>query len=695
MVDADILYLLKHGQASEIPLIPQELQKQDYPRDFVVFMDMMLKKYHMKRKNVAQRAGLSQDYTYKLLNGQKKTNERDYILAICIATGMNFSETQWALDIYSMPMLGSSDFRSHIISCCIRAGQDIDEINDILELHNFDPIKVSPDMKSSEFRRIKDNRTPAESGIDISDYEEISRMIEAEKCGNAPMDYSFWGVLKISNGKTAYYVEAAYSEFGDQFDVMTEEMHDLFEKKAKEYNQVIETDIDDLDVLNLSDPSEGIEVVEHYESLIEAARSPFFKWYLELDRAVDDKVLKTLNSVDDTRNNEPRFGAKLGDKNWIYYMEAFNTEEPEKREYFQIIKDGDDYTYSISHESYFMKIELGSIYEIYFKEKSHPEEYFIKVHDLAELKGNSARYGVIFKHLRLYLHQFIHQNFDFESSVSDDTLVEDQLEVLLRQAAMCMRSGDVEGSAELNRTAYDLMKTSNDDMLAGKIVTAYKLSCCFDQLGKLEDSKYWEEECLSYKDILKAQIASAQNKQIFGSAPVTIAIILNKKGRDLYKAGDIQSCLNIMEEAISFFEGTCCDSDDWGQYANCLINYSAATEEVDMQKALELLEDALTIIEDHDLEKDSDSQHLIFLLYNNLAWVLWNEFSSEEAIIYYSKAIDVIERRLRNDKNDPVLSISELEKEVGRLYEIYMSTSKDREAERLKKKYAKKGITIE
>ena len=171
--------------------------------------------------------------------------------------------------------------------------------------------------------------------------------------------------------------------------------------------------------------------------------------------------------------------------------------------------------------------------------------------------------------------------------------------------------------------------------------------------------------------------------------------MLNKKAREYYKAGELEKCLKTMQEATSLYEGNCHDSNDWEQYTQCLINYSIASEDFDMNKALELLEQALSIVEEHDLENDSDCHQVVFLLYNNLAWVLWNEFSSEEAIIYYSKAISVIEKHMRIDKNDSVLSLSQLETEVGRLYEIYMATSKEREADRLKKKYAKKGITIE
>ena len=92
MNEDELLYLLKHGRADEVRFIFKDIQAKSYPEDFSTFIDTMIKEHKIKRKNIAIRSGLSQDYTYKLLRGDKKTTERDYILAICIAIGMNLAQ---------------------------------------------------------------------------------------------------------------------------------------------------------------------------------------------------------------------------------------------------------------------------------------------------------------------------------------------------------------------------------------------------------------------------------------------------------------------------------------------------------------------------------------------------------------------------------------------------------------------------
>ena len=63
----------------------------------------------------------------------------------------------------------------------------------------------------------------------------------------------------------------------EDMEVMTEEMHDKFVRAAE-----------------AGEYPEGIEPLEMYDSLEEAASSQFFKWFLELDRATDGKVVETM-----------------------------------------------------------------------------------------------------------------------------------------------------------------------------------------------------------------------------------------------------------------------------------------------------------------------------------------------------------------------------------------------------------------
>ena len=91
---SELIWMLKHGRAGEA-LERMHLDRHEaYPGGFVQFMDRMLEEHHLTRKEVAVRAGMSQDYTYKLLRGDKHTDNRDYILAICVAAGLT-TEQEW------------------------------------------------------------------------------------------------------------------------------------------------------------------------------------------------------------------------------------------------------------------------------------------------------------------------------------------------------------------------------------------------------------------------------------------------------------------------------------------------------------------------------------------------------------------------------------------------------------------------
>lgn len=227
MNEDELLYLLKHGRADDIRFIFKDIEERSYPENFPAFIDAMIREHKIKRKNIAIRSGMSQDYTYKLLLGDKKTTERDYILAICIAIGMNLAQVQHALRIYGMPVLSKADLRSHIISLGISEGKDIDEINDWLEKSGFYLIRTSPDMPSAPIKPLGvDHVEPSMENVgdfsvgkivssedldDIGDYEESDIQLHAERCGPAPMDYMYWGEIKLQNEEeNTYYVRNYY-----------------------------------------------------------------------------------------------------------------------------------------------------------------------------------------------------------------------------------------------------------------------------------------------------------------------------------------------------------------------------------------------------------------------------------------------------------------------------------------------------
>lgn len=117
--------------------------------NFVNYIRQIKDEKRLKINEIARKAGLDEKYTYKLLNGEILSPERDYILSICMAMKLSTDQTQQALSLYGLPLLGWNDKRAAIIMDGINSGYDRYEINRMLEDSGFDVIKTAPDMKSS------------------------------------------------------------------------------------------------------------------------------------------------------------------------------------------------------------------------------------------------------------------------------------------------------------------------------------------------------------------------------------------------------------------------------------------------------------------------------------------------------------------------------------------------------------------
>ena len=102
----------------------------------------------------------------------------------------------------------------------------------------------------------------------------------------------------------------------------------------------------------------------------------------------------------------------------------------------------------------------------------------------------------------------------------------------------------------------------------------------------------------------------------------------------------------------------------------------------------------LDIIRDQSLDRRPPYYEFTFLALNNHAWVLWNRLASEEAIIHYGRAIDLIEGYLATGTPDPSQMKENLEKEATELYKIYQATGKKWEADRLIARMRKSGVEI-
>ena len=107
-------------------------------RDYV---SKLLKEKKISRRDVFIEADISDRYGYKLLSGEKRTNQRDVIIRICYAASFSIEETQMALRLYRLPELYPRIPRdAFLIACFIERPGNINEINELLVENNFDAI---------------------------------------------------------------------------------------------------------------------------------------------------------------------------------------------------------------------------------------------------------------------------------------------------------------------------------------------------------------------------------------------------------------------------------------------------------------------------------------------------------------------------------------------------------------------------
>lgn len=686
----EIISLLKRGRNEAARQFVDEQKKKNYPENFTVFMNQMLDEYRIKKKEVAIRSGLSQDYTYKLLNGAKKTRERDYILAICIAIGMNISQTQHALNIYGMPMLNKADIRSNVIYNGISYHKNIDEINAWLEYTGLVYIKTNPDMPSANIELRMQNDTASVVSVEKIHhvYEEVERQIEAEPCGNAPMDYCYWGIITVKDesGKK-YYVEATYAMDGDNLIVLDEENY----KKSiaiMHNDSYFETDYEE----NYLEA----EILEQYDSLLEASHSEFFKFFLELDHATDKKVEEIMEYIDDTRNYGTRIGAGIMEGQKVCYLEAFNNNNPAEREYLQIVQRDGELTYSASHESYFMRYELGELYSLYFSDKRKPE-YYLNIKDTKELSGKNIRIKFILDDLRLKMHQYVKDTYGGLFDADDNELTHDLVNCLVQRATWLIHGHDLQEALNLLMQAVSIMKeaeSKGDDYSVPLVVTYSKIATIYGNMGAVEEMFDTYETLYQMKD--RASVITKSNSEGIESALWSLAegmLHTAQRCQNVKGQYDVQA-KEIVKEAIDLLEDRCTHE---GSYATLFMAYTKYAYMIDVDepdRAAKYCRKAVTIVNAYHLDQNSNHQDLVITLYNNYAWVLWNKLESEEAIIYYGRAIELLESFLFIGSRDREHVIDNL-KHVGKaLYELYDATNKNKEACMLRERLAENGVEI-
>ena len=121
--------------------LPAYLAAQTFsPRPFTDFMRQKFREEKIPQKEIFIRADLDDRYGYKLISGEKQTQQRDIILRICLAAEFTLGETQEALVLYGMAPLYEKIRRdtAFIVAFCSRV-YDIHDVDAILRENKLPP----------------------------------------------------------------------------------------------------------------------------------------------------------------------------------------------------------------------------------------------------------------------------------------------------------------------------------------------------------------------------------------------------------------------------------------------------------------------------------------------------------------------------------------------------------------------------
>lgn len=393
-----IANLLKQGRGDEVKALfreQEELKKSS--ESFVSYMDRLISESKMSRSVIVQRSGLSRDYMYKVLRGDKTTTERDYIIAFCMAMKLDIIHTQHALELYPFPVLDEEDIRSGIIIAAIQERVGIDELNEWLEKCGQPLLRTSPDMPSV---KVGPSRSTLFSGDPV--YSESRK-------GQEPLRKRSVDEMKIKNTRTSAEqtgMAPVDLAIGAEYEFVTEDGKTLFAQAFFE-NEISFFAINEVSMYVEQYLTESREI-EHYETLRDAAESQYFLLYLELDKLTDKEVAKKLSEIDDTQYYGIRAGARFGKHGMEPFIEIYNSWEPEKCEYVQVRKVDGQFIYSASHRSYYLRYELGPVYEAYYP-NAEPEAYLFETESIDDLGEHES-----FRQNLMMAVNFIKMNFERE-----------------------------------------------------------------------------------------------------------------------------------------------------------------------------------------------------------------------------------------------------------------------------------------
>ena len=101
-------------------------------KTFSDYFKDLLSQNKISQQKVFIDADISEKYGYKLISGEKHTNQRDTLLRLCYAGKLNVEETNRSLILYGMSPLYARNKRDALLIVAFN-----DRVGDILDLNEY------------------------------------------------------------------------------------------------------------------------------------------------------------------------------------------------------------------------------------------------------------------------------------------------------------------------------------------------------------------------------------------------------------------------------------------------------------------------------------------------------------------------------------------------------------------------------
>ena len=107
------------------------------------FLNSLMAAQDITIPELIDRSGISRNYIYNILSGERSNPGRDKVIAICIGLGATFSEINRALELVKYSALYPRDERDARIALAVNQGvKSVTEVNLILEKNGLKPLDV-------------------------------------------------------------------------------------------------------------------------------------------------------------------------------------------------------------------------------------------------------------------------------------------------------------------------------------------------------------------------------------------------------------------------------------------------------------------------------------------------------------------------------------------------------------------------